>query len=468
MGLKFASWRHPDVFVMAPALTEAGQSQNFKLPPTHSLPASPISVALNELKNLPVSKLLSNGHLLCNGSLASKFQETKNPFDNQCIKRVAKDLYKESLYSKSLFLSEVTSIKESGRLPLPSEDAKVSGNIATDKKGGYMMSECDPSMGDQDTMGLHKSSASLEVDSLLKEKTLSNEMDQLFKNLGAAISSNDLESSADLGQNVEELLQVIKSIESGAADGVEMCHMDPVETAESESMFPTDFTGALSTFERELLNDVDVMNMCVGDVDTSSGLENKEVHTKERIEEAHKRQFELERRCERLLRRLRKYQARVMGKHVAEEVTSLLEFVQRTIRTTPHREGGDVNSSEGAGSSKTDGKGSPLMGLLRKLDMISQQQAAVSARHHVINKYFGSGSSDRSPSSHGQPYGLRTLPRLTTETKLELEHVSGRMHTQLKLVETSMDSDATASSSGGESCDEMQAFNNHHQVHVSM
>jgi KAT8 regulatory NSL complex subunit 1 len=36
------------------------------------------------------------------------------------------------------------------------------------------------------------------------------------------------------------------------------------------------------------------------------------------------------------------------------------------------------------------------------------------------------------------------------------------------MVENFVDSDATASSSGGESCDEMQPFNNQHQMHVSM
>jgi KAT8 regulatory NSL complex subunit 1 len=60
------------------------------------------------------------------------------------------------------------------------------------------------------------------------------------------------------------------------------------------------------------------------------------------------------------------------------------------------------------------------------------------------------------------------LPKFSAEDKNELEKVSGQLHTQLKMVENFVDSDATASSSGGESCDEMQPFNNQHQMHVSM
>jgi KAT8 regulatory NSL complex subunit 1 len=155
----------------------------------------------------------------------------------------------------------------------------------------------------------------------VKEKSLSNDMDQLFKNLGAAISSSDLGGSGDLGQNVEELLQVIKSIESTATEQDVPLHgesvgIDPSEGGETESMFTitdgTDIASGLSTFERELLNDVDMMNMCV-DVNLSENpvvIENKEALTKERIEEARKKQFEIECKCEWLLRRLRKWETR--------------------------------------------------------------------------------------------------------------------------------------------------------------
>jgi KAT8 regulatory NSL complex subunit 1 len=108
-----------------------------------------------------------------------------------------------------------------------------------------------------------------------------------------------------------------------------------------------------------------------------------------------------------------------------------------------------------------------MANLFRRLDLLSQQQAAVSTRHQSLQRYFGSGSGDNAllaPSSNGP----RLLPKLSADVKNELENVVGQLHTQLKMVENCVDSDATASSSGGESCDEMQSFNNHHQMHVSM
>lgn len=493
--------------VMAPALTEAGQSQNFKLPPSsHSLPASPVGVTLSGLNNL--SQLLTNGHLRHKShiGLLTKFGNHKN-LERQYLNLIAKDLIREiktdsdpiaygSLTTLTLSSGKQEGIQILGSITEASESASA-------KEGGLMMNNCDPSMGDQeDNMGLQKSNTSvptLESGNILKEKNLSSDMDQLFKNLGAAISSSDLGGSGDLGQNVEELLQVIKSMETNTAESEVPLHgdtvgMDPNESGEPEGMFPisdgTDIASGLSTFERELLNDVDMMNMCV-DVNLSENplvMENKEALTKERIEEARKKQFEMERKCEWLLRRLRKLQARTMGKHVSEEVTGLLEHAHRMLRqSTSHREQtASVGSNSGVGvsvlseeasASKADvfRKEKKLKGisayamanLFRRLDMLSQQQAAVTTRHQSVHRYFGSGSSDH-VTSIPPSNGPRVLPKFSADVKEELEKVSGQLHTQLKTVENCVDSDATASSSGGESCDEMQAFNNPHQMHVSI
>ena len=176
-----------------------------------------------------------------------------------------------------------------------------------------------------------------------------------------------------------------------------------------------------------------------------------------------------------------------MGKHVSEEVTGVLEHAHRVLKhSTSHKEQAAVvgsNSgvvsvlSEEASVSKTDvsRKEKKLKGvstysmsnLFRRLDMLSQQQAAVSTRHQTLQRYFGSGSNDTVPSIPSSN-GPRTLPKFSVEVKDELEKVSGQLHTQLKTVENCVDSDATASSSGGESCDEMQSFNNPHQMHISM
>lgn len=495
--------------VMAPALTEAGQSQNFKLPPSsHSLPASPVGVSLNGLNN--ISQLLSNGHLLCrDGHISFVTKLTGRKKLERQLSLIAKDLIKEIQTESGTFACDnlttlaIASARRSESLQSAGGKSGASKSASV-KEGGFMMNNCDPSMGDQeDNMGLQKSNTpvpSLESGNLLKEKSLSSDMDQLFKNLGAAISSSDLGGSGDLGQNVEELLQVIKSMESNATepDGPlhgESVSIDPSEGGEPEGMFTisdgTDIASGLSTFERELLNDVDMMNMCV-DVNLSENplvIENKEALTKERIEDARKKQFEMERKCERLLRRLRKLQARTMGKHISEEVTGLLENAHRMLKQSASQKeqtvslgsnsgavGVSVQSEEASAAKfEVSRKEKKLKGistyamanLFRRLDMLSQQQAAVSTRHQSLQRYFGSGSGDHAPLA-ASSNGPRVLPKFSADVKNELEKVDGQLHTQLKMVEDCVDSDATASSSGGESCDEMQSFNNHHQMHVSM
>ena len=450
--------------VMAPALTEAGQSQNFKLPPSsHSLPASPTGV----------SQLLTNGHSLHKRhiDLLTKFGDRKN-LERQYWSLITKDLIRGiKTESDCITYDDLTALTlSSGK----QEDIQALDSVteasesASAKEGGFMMNNCDPSMGDQeDNMGLQKSNTSvptLESGNILKEKHLSSDMDQLFKNLGATISSSDLGGSGDLGQNVEDLLQVIKSMETSAAESEVPLHgdavgIDPNETGESEAMFPISDGTDISTFERELLlNDVDMMNMCVENLSENPlVMENKETLTNERLEEARKKQFEMERKFEWLLRRLRKTQARTMGKHVSEEVTGVLEHAHRVLKQS------GVPSDK-----KLKGVSAYAMAnLLRRVDMLSQQQAAVSTRHQVQHRYFGSGSSDHVasvPSSNGP----RVLPKFSAEVKEELEKVSGQLHTQLQTVESCVDSDATASSSGGESCDEMTSYNNPHQMHVSM
>jgi KAT8 regulatory NSL complex subunit 1 len=84
-----------------------------------------------------------------------------------------------------------------------------------------------------------------------------------------------------------------------------------------------------------------------------------------------------------------------------------------------------------------------------------------------LQRYFGSGSGDNALLALSSN-GPHLLPKLSADVKNELENVAGQLYTQLKMDENCVDSDATASSFGGESCDEMQSFNDHHQMHVSM
>lgn len=231
----------------------------------------------------------------------------------------------------------------------------------------------------------------------------------------------------------------------------------PADTVETEGIFPM-------AFERDLFGDVDMITMC--DEEQLSGSTSKESRAREIIEELHKKQLKLERRSEFLLRRLRKLQARAMGQHVSGEVVGLLECIHRTLRRV--KETSVVENPEGNEPEVkieepiTPVSSNTLKNLVKKLEVSSMIQSNVSSKQRGSLRYFGSGSVEHG-SSRSSGSGSVVVPKLGQQRRLELDRVTGLLKTELKVVENQVDSDATASSSGGESCDEMQTYNNPHQ-----
>lgn len=295
-----------------------------------------------------------------------------------------------------------------------------------------------------DNMGLQKSGMD-DIASFMKEKK--NEVDHLFNNIGAV--------EPDIGQNVEELMQVIKSMESGS---------DRLGS-EAEAMFP-DLASNLSSFEKELLNDVDVMNMSIEESLIDTGPSLKESRSKELIGELQKQQVKLERRSAFLLRRLRKVQAKYLGQHVSEEIAGVFEHVHRTLRHT--NKSTDLPAPLPAENLKPITQSS-ARNLVRKLESAVALQASTFAKQRRASKYLGVSESGVGETSGGRNSSKSMhLPSWTAEPKYDLERVSGMLQSDARLVEDEIDSDATLSSSGGESCDEMQPHNNSQQQHLPM
>ncbi|CAK1555254.1 unnamed protein product [Leptosia nina] len=152
-------------------------------------------------------------------------------------------------------------------------------------------------------------------------------------------------------------------------------------------------------------------------------------------------QARLERRCAFLLRRLRILQSRSIGKRVAEEATNTFERCTRGARK--------------------DGGGRPmgLKAFIKRVETTSALQASATSRSVVGPKYYNASTSkgDASRSaSLGVPSG----------TLNGLEDTAGSLRFHLSVVKKQLDSDATASSSGGESNDEAIVYNNQHQQHM--
>lgn len=457
MGLRYASVRQPNVVVMAPALTETGQPQGFPVKPG-SL-SSPVSlITFNEkaegdlkyeIKCATRLNLVNTVSVMNGGSeniteLKTVLTSTTSPFKEQ----------QKDILSKNCEVLDQNTTKESDYSLL--------------QIGGFMMNNSYPGAGDEDNMGFQKSDNNMDSCNYLK-------MD-LFKSLGTNALSQvgDLGGGGDLGHNVDEIMQVIKNMESKGND-IEETLDSTLQINDSN-----DIAGGLPTFDKEFLN---MMNLCVDENlgDNTLAIVNRDTDIKDRIDEAHNRQFEIERKCEWLTRRLHKMQARAMGKHCCEEITGILQYVSDVLDDSTHgsskpstlysalTSGKDVGLSEKVQRNLNNSNVSALM---KKMDQSSQQQALVMSQQHVPCKYFGSGSFENASSAVSRPSHTTLsgslVPKLNTEVRKEIDTVSGQLHHQLRMVEIGVDSDVTASSSGGESCDEFQSYNNSQQNSLTM
>lgn len=433
--------RQPYVVVMAPALTETSQPQGLSL--KSGAVSSPVSLlTLNEdaksKYEIKCSKLLE--------VVDSPVGMNGDSEHNKCFETVQNTSCDEGEQNKNHMIKN-SEIQDQG-------NSKES-DYSLLQIGGFMMNNSYSGAGDNDNMGLHKSAS--QVSNTDSSNYL--KMD-LFKNMGnSSLPQNDLGAGGDLGHNVDEIMQVIKNMESKGSDMEENLGLQINDG--------NDIAGSLSTFEREFFNDVDMMNMCVDENlgDNSLAIGNKDTIIKEKVDETQDRQFKIERKCEWLIRRLRKMQARAMGKQASEVITGMLEHV---INVLADGSNSCKNSSlysvlvsgKGDNERTRDANSFSISTLMRRLDQSSQQQTLAASQNRVSCKYFGSGPLEASSSRQYTTLSGSILPKLSSDVQKDVESVSGQLYFQLKVVENGIDSDVTASSSGGESCDEMQSFNN--------
>ncbi|XP_072384990.1 KAT8 regulatory NSL complex subunit 1 [Diabrotica undecimpunctata] len=424
MGLRTASVRHPHVEVMAPALTETVQTQNFDLPPKSCLEPD---FAVNSYRKNKFIVQDKQAYLKGGDEYLGKVHLNSNEIKSSLILESEKTL---SSYYKKL-------------------------NSASDN----IMNSSPSSMGDQENkMGLQKTG--LEISMVQKDRKI--DMEQLLENLSVP---------PDLETNVEDIMQVIKSIEGN--DRLNNSSNDI--NAENDDIFPiagTDLTNNLSSFEKALLENVDVMNMSMDDqqdeLDTVD--KQKESQGKEIINLLQTKHTKLERRLDFLKRRVYKLQSRLLGQHVSSEVAGVFENVHHALKKPKEPHEVPV-SIFGKTLSYTD-KVKPLSyssakTLVRKLETTTTLQANTVARQKTIPTYFGSGSLEV-PFSRTSVTGGITLIPWPSDTKSELQKVAAQLKTQAGVMQKEVDSEATESSSGGESCDEMQNYNNPHQQYLGI
>jgi len=486
------------VAVMAPALTEGGPQKPENLLPT--LPA-----ASGFLSAEQATQVCQNREILTKFVVPANVQPSK--IDEQCLRGISKDLIRDVINSKYAndldSLSTFTNasdligsrngaacLQQQAAAPAAAAEAAEEEEEEEEEDferpvtlpdAGHAEGKVidiimnDPSMGDQtNNMGFLKSSVDLPLvaTETETEDNKNLDVDQIMA-FGTDITAEqcNMANVADIGHNVEEILQVINSIEGAeSTENISTDGGEPVQgTVDNVEMFAMPEEG-FASFERDLLNDVDVMSLCNDNmnipVDTMDQQKSNSLRLQQDI--VAQKQFESERRCAFLLRRLRKLQTRIIGRHVAEENTGVLELAHQGVKKYLLQELVNIGSKSNV-RNFPDISGN-LHSFLQKIEKMCVAQSNSVNRQRVC-RYFGGGSRDSVGGSTSGNNGNRQPVFGTPQVKLngeEVENVAGSLFTQLHIVESNLDSDCTASSSGGESCDEMQTFNNTQQQRLSM
>lgn len=464
------------VAVMAPALTEDGPQK-----PENLLPSLP---AVGFLSPEQATQVCHDREILAKFVVSANVQPSK--IDEQYLHGVSKDLIRYVINSKyANSLDNLSTYTHGSDLILreifTDQDCKRPVTPDSPKKKEIDTIMNDPSMGDHaDNMGFLKTNDDLSlVESATVEGDNKNlDVDQIMA-FGTEINADNeqcnMSTVGDIGQNVDEILQVIKSIECvenaentvGSSEPVQDT-VDSVDNVDNVEMFPIPEEG-FTSFAGDLLTDADVMSLCNENINIPETVDQQKANSlRLQQETVAQKQFENERKCAFLLRRLRKLQARLVGRHVAEENTGVLELAQHGANKCLFQE--LVNISSKSTVRNFPDISSSLHSFLQKIEKVCVTQSNNAHRQRLCCRYFGGGSRDNlgnTSANNGSRMPVFGVPQVKINSE-EVENVAGPLATQLHIVESNLDSDCTASSSGGESCDEMQSFNNPHQQQLPM
>lgn len=171
---------------------------------------------------------------------------------------------------------------------------------------------------------------------------------------------------------------------------------------------------------------------------------NKQTET---VYDTNRRQRDLEQRLDRMLHRLRRLQSRQSVSHTKQQLTGFMVDQQKNLDTV-------TKLSRSASSSNIDLKAE----LLQSKDVKNLSTAALvnlvhklqSSQPLTLRQHLAGATSTSAETAVTEP-----SMKLDGDLCAQLEMTAGQLQTNLRHLESSWDSDATESSSGGESCDEM-------------
>lgn len=257
-------------------------------------------------------------------------------------------------------------------------------------------------------------------------------------------SNNPKESnsqSVDMDLEDIDILNVFKNLESG-----------------TENL--SDLAGSLNLFNDVMSYEDDISSSVISTcINTNIGISPTYVLESKELQADIKK---MQRQIDFLNRRLRKLQSRNICQQSAEEISGLFEWSNRITRRKDYD---PSRLAEHDDETQRPVSAASMRTILKKIDSISTQQRLSSSKKKVGRPASTPGITVNSEKTHP----LSTLiPQYDLRTIDEILQTSGSLQSELRLVEQGMDSDATLSSSGGESADENITYNNQTQQVVPM
>lgn len=221
----------------------------------------------------------------------------------------------------------------------------------------------------------------------------------------------------------------------------------------------------------------------------------------QRLEEISREEQQLQRKMDFMTRRLYKLVARSTGLHASEEIAGFLEHVARHNKTKEKQLKEEqlkllstqevdpslelpvnlLSSPSTSQPQRTESLGdaeeppkpvllSEMKSFLKRIESLATMQTTiVNKRAHAIRYFTNPPPSSQDPLTKADTNLFKnSIPRLAERDLNQLDQVSGLLMTKMRFIGKQIDSDETASSSGGESADEMIPYNNHYQQPLSM
>lgn len=311
---------------------------------------------------------------------------------------------------------------------------------------------------------------------------------QLDQQLDFALQQTQFQSSQPMDLLMSDQSEQVTSMPTRIDDDTTMNSHSMIQSthmpSEMDQMLDIDFMQVLKCFESapagenlgdlagglSLFNDMDVMNIgkspakmffsfyflenkneILIKIPFSTGLEDvvttsmsRESRTQEMLSDIEKKREKMIRECDYMMRRLRKVQARHMGRHVSEEVGGLFEYTQQMLKRK-ERETKSISTMTPINqlhSDKNKTSSTPWRQLIRKIEgAANSQHKTGKIQDNSTADHYTNNASSNSPGTSIKP--TTCVPTFDTNGIQQLKQCAGLLNAELKLVGKSFDSDAT-------------------------